>query len=270
MYSAALRGERLLAYAPVYVQPVADGPEEQPHIAWAEIKTYPDLANPYPIKDLLLERLIERARTIVREAQLPARPLRLMFEYRLNEIPAVEYLLSRGFAYAKSTFQMVRDLPEPLPRTTLADGLRIRRWKMECKDEQQGYVDARNECFPQATISLESWLYFMQSAEWKNGAAIGCFAGDELVGNVSVYWNEEEIQAEGLRFGYTEDIFVRPGWRGQGIARAMLAEGMRFLQEKDMAQARLSVAAMNETALRLYQGLGYRVAQESQQYGKDF
>ena len=34
-----------------------------------------------------------------------------------------------------------------------------------------------------------------------------------------------------LRPGYTEDIFVRPAWRGKGIARAAIAEGMRYLQE---------------------------------------
>ncbi len=266
----AQRGERLLAYAPVYVQPAGEGAGEQPNIAWAEIKAQPELVDPYPVKDALLERLAARAREIVAEAQLYPRQVRLTFEYRANETPAIDYVLTRGFCYTQSTFQMVRDLLEPVPEAPLPQGLHMQRWKMEREAEQRAYVTARNECFPHAPITLENWQYYMKSTEWENGTTIACFEGEELAGNVNVYWNEDEIQAAGVRFGCTEDIFVRPERRGRGIARAMVAEGMRFLQENGMAQARLSVAAKNETALGLYTGLGYRVKQESKQFAKDF
>ncbi len=266
----AYQGDCLAAYAPVYVHLILDGPADQPYVAWAEVKARPDLADPWPVKDALLEQLIERARAVTRasarESNLPERPVRIMFDYHNNEIAAIEYIQSHGFDYVQSAFEMTRDLSEPVGRMPLPEGFSLRRWKMESEPEQRAYAAARNECFPNAPIQLETWQYFMRSAEWENGTTIACFEGQDLLGNVNVYWNEDEMREAGIRFGYTEDIFVRPEWRGKGIARAMISEGMRFLQEKGMAEARLTVAARNETALGLYLEMGYRVTQESRHY----
>ncbi len=264
----AFQDERLAAYAPVYVQPIENTSQNQPQIAWAEIKVYPELAAPWTVKDALLERIIERARAITRECGLPRKRLQMTFDYRTSEKHAIAYVQSHGFGYVQSAFLMTRDLSEQVPESPLPERFALRRWKMESEPDQRSYVEARNQCFPRAPISLENWKYYMKSNMWESGTTIACFLGDELVGNVNVYWNEEEIRAKGKRSGYTEDIFVRPGWRGKGIARSMICEGMRYLQENDMAEARLTVAAQNETALGLYRGLGYKVIQESQQYSK--
>ncbi len=265
----AYREGRLAAYAPLYVQPVAGSSEDQPHIAWAEIKTHPEMPDARPVRDALLAHLIERARSITAEASLARHPIRMMFEYHLDETPAIAYMEARGFRHVQSAFQMARDLTAPITAPPLPQGFRMDRWKMESEDEQRAYVDARNECFPQAPITLENWQYYQGSEQWESGTTIACFKDGELVGNVNVYWTAEEVRQAGAAFGYTEDIFVRPAWRGRGIARAMVAEGMRFLREKGMVEARLTVAAQNESALGLYRGLGYRVTQERRHYARE-
>ncbi len=65
-----------------------------------------------------------------------------------------------------------------------------------------------------------------------------------------------------------EYIFVRSDWRGNGIAGALICEGMRYLKEHGKVQARLEVRAVNESALGLYRRLGYEVAGESRFYMK--
>lgn len=258
--------ERLVAYAPVYAQIVEDGPAQLPHRLWTEIKAHPDLPDPEPVKNSLLECVTRRALELVQP--FPGRGASLVFEYRTNETPAIQYVLARGFAYTESVFSMRRDLTAPLPAPAALEGFTIRRWKMESAPEQSAYVAARNECFPEAPIRLGEWQYYMQSPQWVAGTMIAAFAGEALVGGVHVYWNAEENRQTGQKIGFTEDIFVRPAWRGRGIARAAIIEGLRYLQEHGLEEAHLGVRALNENALGLYQRLGYQMVQESRFYAR--
>jgi ribosomal protein S18 acetylase RimI-like enzyme len=262
----AFSGERLVAYAPLLAQIVEDGAAQLPHCVWTEVKALPDLAAPEGIKDELLDCVKQRARELV--APFAGRETRLIFDYRDNEAPAIAYALARGFQYRETIFHMQRDLNEPIPQFTAPQGISICRWKMESEAEQREYVEACNECFPETPTALAAWQYFLQSPEWSVGVTIAAFAGSELVGALNAYWTPQEGQPQDLRTGYTEDIFVRPAWRGKGIARAAITEGLRYLKEHGLQEAHLAVRALNENALGLYQGLGYRTVKESRFYAR--
>jgi len=222
----AVQGDRLLAYAALYLQPVEDGPPDRANIAWVEIKADPGLADPQAVKDALGERIAARLRALT--ASLPPRPLRLTFEYGLYEAPAAGYALSRGFQYLESIFHMRCDLSAPLPNRPVPDGVTLRRWKMETEQEQRAYIAARNACFSETPLALVSWQYYMTSPQWAAGTLVAGFHGGDLLGAVNVYWIDAENQANPERpFGYTEDIFVLPSRRGQGLAGAQVS---RFLQ----------------------------------------
>ena len=270
----AFLDDRLVGYAPVYAQLNEQGPADLPHVIWTEIKVLPDLPEINSVKDELLARVIAHAQTILRQAHtqqgLPEQKARLMFEYRLNESEPAAYVISRGFETGESVFSMRRDLTQPIPTIRPPDGIRLQRWRMENLPEQAQYVAARNECFPEAPVKLEDWQYFLSSPMWAVGTSIAAFAGDELAGNVTVYWNPDANRQSGAQAGYTENIFVRSAWRGQGIAPAMIVEGMQYLREHGMTEARLEVRALNENALGLYRKLGYEVVQQSRFYGKEF
>lgn len=269
----AFLDDRLVGYAPVYAQLIENGPADLPNVIWTEIRVFPDLPEIEAVKDELLARVIALAQTILHQATtqqgLPERKGRLMFEYRLNENEPAAYVLSRGFECSESVFSMRRDLTQPMPTIRTPDGIRIQRWRMESQPEQEQYVAARNECFPEAPVKLENWQYFLSSPMWAVGTSIAAFAGDELAGNVAVYWNPDANLQSGVQSGQTENIFVRSTWRGQGIAPAMIVEGMQYLREHGMTEARLEVRALNENALGLYQRLGYEVVQQSRFYAKE-
>lgn len=258
--------EQLVAYAPVYVQIVEDGPAYLPNRVWTEVKAHPDLEDAEPVKEQLLGLVMKRAQELVQP--YPGRAARVIFDYRANEVPAIKFITARGFAYEQSVFYLYRNLNAPFPVALQPQGIEIFRWKMESEPEQQAYVAARNECFPEAPVRLDEWQYFLRSPQWAVGTMIAAASGQELVGAVNVYWNEEENRQTGRKVGFTEDIFVRQPWRGKGIASAAIVEALRYLKEHGLDEAHLSVRARNENALSLYKDLGYQVVQESQFYEK--
>jgi mycothiol synthase len=85
------------------------------------------------------------------------------------------------------------------------------------------------------------------------------WAGDRVVGGVLGYIDTTENAMLQRRRGYTEGIFTVRDWRGRGVASAMIAQNLRVLRERGMAEAALSVDTENPTgALGLYERHGFR------------
>lgn len=83
--------------------------------------------------------------------------------------------------------------------------------------------------------------------------------GDQLAGMVLARIDEKEYEKQTGKHGYTEHIFVRPQWRGRGLASALIARSLQVLKEQGVTEAELGVDAENESAaFRLYERLGYK------------
>ena len=206
---------KLVGYAPLYPVLMRDA-SNLPHTLWTEIKVHPEFEAPNEIKDQLLGQILIRAREVTGE--FPGHPIRLTFQYFPSETASIAYVTSKGCQHTESVFTMRRDLSREVPSIQTLEGIEIRPWRMESEAEQQAYVDARNECFPEAPIELGEWQYFMQSPQWSVGTTFAAFHGSELVGNVAIFWDEAENLRSGNRIGFTEYIFVRSQWRGKNIA----------------------------------------------------
>ncbi len=247
---------QLLAYAAIYPKLAPPG-SDQAHVVWAEIKADPILTEVSSIKNQLFDCLIRRLKYLTEEQ--PDHPGELCFQYFPQEEPAIDYVIGKGARLEKTVYQMERSLKQPILDVRSPQGIEIRSWRMESTPEQAMYVQARNECFPEAPIRLDEWIYFMQSTEWALGTQIAAFEGQLLVGSLTAYWNEV-VDPE---IGYSEDIFVRPAWRGRKIAPAMICAALRYLQEHGLRIAQLEVRASNRNAIDLYEVLGYEVKEES-------
>jgi ribosomal protein S18 acetylase RimI-like enzyme len=83
--------------------------------------------------------------------------------------------------------------------------------------------------------------------------------GDQLAGMVLAHV-DEKTNAERQRLrGYTEHIYVRPAWRGRGLASALIARSLQVLKAQGMTEAELGVDSENESAaFQLYQKIGYQ------------
>jgi ribosomal protein S18 acetylase RimI-like enzyme len=260
IFCAIEENGNLVGYAPLYPVLMRDA-SNLPHTFWTEVKTHPACEAPNDIKNGLLEQLIVRAREVSNE--FPGHPVHLTFQYFPSETASIEYVLSRGCQYTESVFTMRRNLSKEILSFFHSEAIDIRPWCMESEAEQQMYVQARNECFPEAPVELGEWQYFMQSPQWSVGTTFAAFDGDELVGNAAVFWEEGENHRSGKKIGFTEYIFVRPQWRGKNIARRLITAGLKHLQQHGLTEAHLEVRAKNQSALRLYADLGYEVIRES-------
>jgi ribosomal protein S18 acetylase RimI-like enzyme len=190
----------------------------------------------------------------------------LTFQYHPSETFSIEYVLSRGCMYTESVFRMMCDLSQEIPAVSLPGGIDFRRWHMESEQEQQAYVQARNEAFPEAPVAFADWQYFLSSPAWQEGTTITAFDGQEIVGSVAVYWDETIRQMTGKKAGVTEYIFVRESWRRRGIAAYLIHQGLGYLKEHGREAACLEVRATNQHALDLYHRLGYRTIDETRFY----
>lgn len=253
----------LVGYAPLYPVLMRDE-SKSPHTLWVEVKAHPESEAMTGIKDQLWERILLRAREVT--ARFPSHRIHLTFEYLLSETASIAYVTSKGCQHTESVFIMRRHLSQEIQSPQTVEGIAIRPWRMESEAEQRMYIQARNECFAEAPVELAEWQYFMRSPHWSVGTTFAAFHGDELVGNVAVFWDEAENQKSGNRIGFTEYIFVRSQWRGKNIARSLVNAGLAYLKGHGLAEAHLGVRVKNAGALRLYIDLGYEVIRESRFY----
>ena len=234
------------------------------HTVWAEVRINPELASRQDIRDALFELVVARTRNIIQA--FPERQTHLTFQYHPSEIASIDYVLSQGGVYAEGVFRLMRDLSCELPVMPSPQGIDIRLWRMESESEQRAYIQARNEAFPEAPLTLADWQDFLHSPVGQTGTTIAAFDGNEIVGSVTVYWDEMISQQLGTRAGFTEYIFVREKWRKRGIAAFLISQGLSYLKEHDRQAAYLEVKALNQQALSLYDRLGYKLVDETHLY----
>jgi len=252
----------LQGYAPLF--PVLTEAPQAPHTIWAEVKVNPQLLFPEEVKDSLFERVLNRAKELVQSS--PGHSAQLIFQYHPSETSSIEYVTSRGGVHSESIFRMMRDLTQELPPIPPPEQIEVRPWRMESEKEQQEYVRARNEVFSEAPVTLADWQSFLQLSSWSTGTTFTAFDQQEIVGSVTVYWDEAVSQQIGRKIGFTEYIFIRENWRKRGIAPFMIYQGLLYLKKHGREVALLEVKATNQRALDLYYRLGYQLVDENRLY----
>lgn len=255
----------LQGYAPLFPNLTED--PRMPHTVWAEVKARPEFPALQAVKDLLFERVRHRAEEIT--GAHPGHSARLVFQYHPSEKPAIEYVMARGFGYSESVFRMMCDLGQELSAVPHPEHIDVRPWRMEKEKEQQAYVQAHNEVFPEAPIALVDWQSFLSSSAWQDGTTFTAFDEKEIVGSVALYWDETISQQAGRKAGYTENVFVRANWRKRGIAAFLIYTGLIYLRDRGREAAFLEVKAANQRALDLYFRLGYQLIDETHFYVRD-
>ncbi len=166
---------------------------------------------------------------------------------------------------------LVRSL-EDIPEAPLPAGLEVRPVTPE---DYRTVWDAGREASRQVwNFSELRWddahfEAFRRSPEFQPDLWQIAWDVETLVGMVLAYILEGENRRYGRRRGHTESVYVREGYRGKGIARALLARGLRALKEHGMDEATLGMKVENPHGpLRLYEGMGFRVVKHFTWYEK--
>lgn len=169
-------------------------------------------------------------------------------------------------------FDMVRPDLEDIPEYELPNGIEIKEHEEEhyrkiWEAAKEAFKDEWNE--PEWLEEwYEEWLesQYFQPELWKIA-----WEEDEVVGQVRSYIDQKENEKYNRKRGYTENICVGRPWRGQGIAKALIAKSLEKLKESGMNEAALGVDAENPSgALNLYKKLGFKRNKTVKNYRKDF
>jgi len=169
---------------------------------------------------------------------------------------ARELLESHGYREVRRFYEMAIELTEPPSPAVLPVGLVVD----ELQDgEYRAFYEALSEAFAEHwewyPEPFEKWLERRQGQHRDEDGPIWFVVrdGDELA---AVTRNDLSVAGG----GYVGAIGVRPAWRGQGLAKALLQRTFAEFWRRGTTRVSLDVDSQNETgAVRLYERVGMKV-----------
>ncbi len=178
------------------------------------------------------------------------------------------WLEDRGYAAIEWGASLVRPHLDDVPDLPLPDGVEVRP---ATDDQLRTIMAAHLEAFrgewdfTEPTEAHYAWVLddpYTDPSLWQVA-----WAGDEVVGQVKPFINDDENRERGARRGYAEYISTHHDWRNRGIAGALLARSLRALKERGMTEAALGVDTNNPGgAFQLYTRLGFELRSYSAVY----
>ncbi len=181
-------------------------------------------------------------------------------------------LESLGFRPVRYFYKMARPLSAPIPAPELPHGYTLRT---VAATEQPQWVDVFNGSF------IDHWnhhpLTEERNTQWTSGPnyradgdLIAVASDGTFAALCRCEINLEDNAALGRNEGWIEALGTRPGHRKIGLGRAMLLAGLHWIKAQGVDTAVLGVDAENPSgALRLYESVGFHVANTSYTYHKD-
>jgi mycothiol synthase len=196
---------------------------------------------------------------------------------KVVRVDAYDYIESAHRLYARLGFSPVRwfeELLRPLddlPARTPLNGIRIEPWDA-ARDEEIRFV--KNESFADhwgsTPISVESWESLVHGFGGRpdlSFVAVDDAAGGgdgAVVGFCLAHRYEADDETIGRRDGWIEQLGTLAGYRGRGIASALLAQALHAFAEAGLSHASIGVDGDSPTgAARLYRSLGFEPRQRS-------
>jgi mycothiol synthase len=242
-------GQELVGYADAYWDPAAPGP------LWGGGSVHPSYRD-RGIGTSLLRWTVEAAEARgaagVRHGSVHARDLaaRALFE-------------ANGFTHVRNSYRMACSLPAGAP-VDPPGGIEIRTF--ETGRDERALYEVHEASFadhwgfvPEPYASFASEWY--EADDWTPDLTYLAADGETVVGHLAAL--------EFATRGYIASIGVLPGWRGRGIAQALLGRAFADLAARGHSEVTLGVDAANPTgAVALYEKVGMHVRQEFLTYDR--
>lgn len=157
-----------------------------------------------------------------------------------------------GFEFFYVEHEMARELAA-LPERPPIAGLTIERWAAAHDGPLR---DTYNDAFSTRGFrgyGEDEWRAerFSAQDDFMPEASFVAIAGDQIVGFTMCLRAEDE--------GWIDSAGVRPAWRGQGIADALLVRSMEAMRVAGMKRVVLRVNENNARAIAVYRRMGFEV-----------
>ncbi|MHB9031959.1 MAG: GNAT family N-acetyltransferase [Anaerolineae bacterium] len=161
---------------------------------------------------------------------------------------------SLGWFIERRSYLMRYDKPET-PDSLLPAGYELRQLQAYDQD-LASFSDLINLNFARLAGHVDSdpqrIASFLTDPYYLPGGILVLCCGNQPIGTLGLSHDENEAGVGGI-----EMLSLHPDYRGRGLGRALLAEGIRRIRAAGYPVVDLSVNAENDTAVRLYTSSGF-------------
>ena len=157
--------------------------------------------------------------------------------------------------------KMIREVDASLPRPTPPDGWTVREVGGEEEWEQR--VETHREVWHPSRVSLEAYRRLRNAPGYNPSLDLVSVAPDGTFGSYCVCWLDPES-----RKGLFEPVGTRPAHRGKGLGKTIMLEGLHRLRDLGARAAAVTAIHDNDSAIGLYESVGFRTVNRERLYGK--
>jgi mycothiol synthase len=175
---------------------------------------------------------------------------------------AIELFAGAGFEPARYFMELQRDLREPLPPSSVPEGLELLPWDERLDEASRlGHAESFADHWGSEPPSEEAWRqWYTGHRQFRPDLSFVVLDGDDLAALCLVAAYPQDWPSNGYRDAWVNTLGTRRPWRGRGAARSLLLASMRAMVAADdgFERASLGVDAENPTgALGLYASVGF-------------
>jgi mycothiol synthase len=172
-----------------------------------------------------------------------------------------------GFRPVRTIAHMLLPADAPTPAGRLPRGLRVRSIR---KDEDYEVLRVLNRNWSGTWNFVEIPFDMLQEdlEGQREGMLLAVDQGDKIVATCHAVYEPAEQNPDGNPRAWISNVTVDPDYRQQGIARAMLAAGIRHLRQRGASSITLGVDANDPAPFRLYRSVGFQVATSQEAWDK--
>ncbi len=177
--------------------------------------------------------------------------------------PAAALAAATGFDRVRSLWQMSRPLSDDLPEQQLPDGIVVDTFVASSDEEDWVTLNARSFAeHPEQGAWTIADLRDREAEPWFDPA--GFFIARRGGSIVGFHWTKVHDETTGEVY----IVGIDPAERGRGLGKALTLLGIRHLKGLGLTRVILYVDESNQTAVRLYRGLGFEQVSVDVMYGR--
>jgi mycothiol synthase len=156
---------------------------------------------------------------------------------------------------------MSRGMDAPITESTLPQGWIVR--EVGGEDEWEERVEIHRDVWHPSRVTLEAYRRLRRAPGYDPRLDLVAVAPDGTFGSYCICWFDP-----GSRTGLFEPVGTRTIYRGKGLGKSVMLEGLRRLRELGAHTALVTAVHDNEAARSLYQSVGFHTVNRERLYGK--
>ena len=179
-----------------------------------------------------------------------------------DDFTLLDLLKEQGFERDEfHLLHMRRDLSQPVVKTVLPEGWSVRHVGGE--DEFQERVNIHRDVWHPSKVTLEAYQRMRGIAGYTPELDLVAVAPDGTFAAYCICWLDPVN-----KIGEFEPVGTRSTFRGKGVGKAVMLEGLRRLQAFGMQTAIACSVGSNTAAWKLYESVGFHTYNRSFDHSK--